>query len=322
MCSIVAKSPERIAADMAASGGLLTLDDLNQYETVKTEPLWGDYRGYSYSTNQPPGGGIMLVQMLNMLEEFDLSGLGHNSADYIRVVTEVMKRATSDKDNFVGDPAFFDVPVDRLCSKNYAKELSETIKAGERASVERYPSPESSKTTHVSVVDKDGNAVTMTHSLGMPSGVITEGLGFMYNGCMGVFDPRPGRADSLAPGKSRFSSMCPTIVFDEGRPCIVVGAPGGTQIAMGVLQSLLNVIDFNMNMQQAVSAPRFSSTSNSIDVSNRIPGYITQSLEQRGYEVKRSPLSHAFALVHGIQIKNGEMNGGADPGGDGMALGL
>jgi gamma-glutamyltranspeptidase/glutathione hydrolase len=116
--------------------------------------------------------------------------------------------------------------------------------------------------------------------------------------------------------------MCPTIVFDNGRPYVVVGAPGGTQIAMGVLQSLLNVIDFDMNMQQAVSVPRFSSTSNSIDVSNRIPRYITQPLEQSGYEVKRSPLSFAFALVHGIQIKAEKMNGGADPGGDGIVLGL
>ena len=105
------------------------------------------------------------------------------------------------------------------------------------------------------MVDAAGNAVSMTHSLGMPSGVITNGLGFMYNGCMGVFDPRPGNADSLAPGKSRFSSLCPTIVFEDGKPCIVVGAPGGTQIAMGILQSILNVIDHDMDMQQAVSAP-------------------------------------------------------------------
>ncbi|MFT4729493.1 MAG: gamma-glutamyltranspeptidase/glutathione hydrolase [Granulosicoccus sp.] len=181
---------EQIASDMAGNGGLLTLEDLKQYETVKTSPLWGDYRGYQYATNQPPDGGIMLVQMLNILENFDLSKLGHNSTDYIRIVTEAMKRATSDKDNFVGDPAFFDVPVERLCEKGYAEELAESIRLGERASVERYATAESSKTTHVSVVDKQGNAVTMTHSLGMPSGVITKGLGFMYNGCMGGFDPR------------------------------------------------------------------------------------------------------------------------------------
>lgn len=311
---------EQIAADMQANGGLLSLVDLQNYETVKAEPLWGIYRGYRYSTNQPPGGGAMLVEMLNMLECFDLAAMGHNSTEYIRVVTEVMKRATSDKDNFIGDPDFVDVPMDRLTDKQYAGQLAEDIRNGVRASVARFVKAESSKTTHVSVIDDEGNAVSMTHSLGMPSGVITEGLGFMYNGCMGVFDPRPGRADSLAPGKSRFSSMCPTIVFKDDEPCIVVGAPGGTQIAMGVLQSILNIIDFDMDMQQAVSAPRFSSTSDAIDISNRIPDYVVEPLRQDGYTVQRLATGFAFALVHGIQVKDGAMNGGADPGGDGMVL--
>jgi len=309
-----------IAADMGAHGGLLSLDDLNRYETVKSEPLWGEYRGYRFSTNQPPGGGLMLIEMLNMLENFDLSSLDHNSTEYIRIVTEVMKRATSDKDNFIGDPGFVDVPIGRLSDKTHAGAMARDIEAGERASVERFNRTESSKTTHVSVMDGEGNAVSMTHSLGMPSGVITDGLGFMYNGCMGVFDPRPGHADSLAPGKSRFSSLCPTIVFRGDDPYIVVGAPGGTQIAMGVLQSILNVIDFKMDMQQAVSAPRFSSTSDAIDVSNRIPAFVTAPLEDMGYRVQRLPQSFAFALVHGIQVNDGQMNGGADPGGDGMAL--
>ena len=262
----------------------------------------------------------MLIEMLNMLERFDLAAMGHNSTDYIRTVTEVMKRATSDKDNFIGDPNFVDVPVARLTDKQYAAQLSEAIQRGERASVERFRKAESSNTTHVSVVDGDGNAVSMTHSLGMPSGVITEGLGFMYNGCMGVFDPRPGRVDSLAPGKSRFSSLCPTIVFQNDEPYLVIGAPGGTQIAMGVLQAMLNVIDFDMDMQQAVQAPRFSATSDTIDVSNRIPDYTVRPLREMGYTVQRLPTGFAFALVHGIQSVRGMMNGGADPGGDGVAL--
>ena len=181
---------------------------------------------------------------------------------------------------------------------------------------------ESKSTTHVCVVDEEGNAFTMTHSLGMPSGVITEGLGFMYNGCMAVFDPRPGRAGSLAPGKSRFSSMCPTIVFRDGSPYVVIGAPGGTQITMGVLQALLNVLDFDMSMSEAVSAARFSATSNPIDVSNRIPRFVTRELEEQGYEVIRWAASYAFARVHGIRLDDGLWSGGADPAGDGMALGV
>jgi gamma-glutamyltranspeptidase/glutathione hydrolase len=262
----------------------------------------------------------MLVEMLHMLEEFDLRGMGHNSPEYIRTVCEVMKRATIDKDRWVGDPRFVDVPVGRLTDRDYAAQLAKQIRAGEVAHVERMGPAESKNTTHISVIDERGNAVSMTHSLGMPSGVVTEGLGFMYNGCMGVFDPRPGRADSIEPGKSRFSSLCPSIVFEGDDPALVIGAPGGTQIAMGVLQGILNVIDHEMSVSDAVAAPRFSATSDAIDVCNRIPRYVTRELEASGYSVVRSPLSYTFAWVHAIGIRGGVVSGGADPGADGMAL--
>jgi gamma-glutamyltranspeptidase/glutathione hydrolase len=313
---------EEIAADFKAHGGLMSLDDLRSYRTTRSDPLKGSYRGCDIATNHPPGGGIMLVEMLNILEHFDLAAMGHNSTGYIRTVCEAMKAATSDKDRFVGDPAFYDVPVERLTSKAHASDIAARIKAGERISVERLDlPPEPKDTTHVAVVDRHGNCVTMTHSLGMPSGVISDGLGFMYNGCMAVFDPRPGRAGSIAPGKSRFSSVVPTIAFKQGKPHVVLGAPGGTQIVMGVMQSLLNVLDFGMDMQNAVSAPRFSSTSNAIDITNRIPGYVVEPLEREGYEVIRSPLTFGIAAVHGIRIgPDGRMDGGADPGHDGVAL--
>lgn len=160
----------------------------------------------------------------------------------------------------------------------------------------------------------------MTHSLGMPSGVITPGLGFMYNGCMGVFDPRPGRAGSIAPGKSRFSSLCPTMVFEGGEPLIILGAPGGTQIAMGVLQVLLNMLDFKMPVVEAVSAPRFSATSNAIDITNRIPSYVVEPLVNDGYEVIRLPDTFGIAAVHAIEQTPAGPRGGADPGDDGVAL--
>jgi gamma-glutamyltranspeptidase/glutathione hydrolase len=170
------------------------------------------------------------------------------------------------------------------------------------------------------VIDGEGNCVAMTHSLGMPSGVVTEGLGFMYNGCMGVFDPRPGRAGSLAPGKARFSSVVPSIVFEGERPHMVIGAPGATQIAMGVLQVLLNAIDFDMTMVEAVSAPRFSATSNAIDVSNRIPRGVERELTAQGYEVVRSPRTYGFASVHALRVHADGLDGGADPGHDGVVL--
>lgn len=313
---------DRIVVDMAANGGLLGRADLEGYQPVRTTPLEGRYRGHRIATNQPPGGGVMLLEMLNILERFDLAGIGHNTPQYLRVVCEAMKRATVDKDRYVGDPAFVDVPLDRLTSKDYAAGLADEIRRGEKAAVARLQPADlvPKDTTHLSVVDAEGNCVAMTHSLGMPSGVITEGLGFMYNGCMGVFDPRPGRAGSIAPGKSRFSALCPTMVFDGDRPLLVLGAPGGTQIVMGVLQAILNVLDFGMTMAEAVAAPRFSSTSNAIDVANRIPRSVTRELEAQGYEVIRNPFGYTIGWVHGIRILPGRLDGAADPGRDGVAL--
>ena len=310
-----------IDRDMKSNGGLVSADDLAAYEAEILPPLWSSYRGHGVSTNRPPGGGLMLIEMLNVLESFDLRSMAHNSAEYIRTVCEAMKYATADKDRYIGDPKFVDVPVERLASKDYARELAAAIFRGERATVPRFNSGLPSKdTTHVSIVDREGNCVSMTHSLGMPSGVVTEGLGFIYNGCMAVFDPRPARAGSIAPGKARFSSICPSIVFKGGKPYIVVGAPGATQIAMGVLQSILNVIDFDMKMSDAVAAPRFSATSNIIDVTNRILRSETRKLQAEGYEVVRAPQSFGVACVHGIRIMGDTIDGGADPGADGMVI--
>lgn len=310
-----------MAKDMAAHDGLVGARDLADYRPRQSVPLYSTYRGCRVTSGPPPGGGVMLLEMLNILENFDLATLRHNSADYIVTVAEAMKRATVDKDRYVGDPRFIEIPLDRLLSKSYARELAAEIKDGRKANVVRLNSPApAADTTHVSVVDPEGGCVSLTHSLGMPSGVITPGLGFFYNGCMGAFDPRPNRAASIAPGKSRFTGMCPSIVFRDDEPFLVIGAPGGTQIPMGVLQAIVNVIDFNMTMQEAVMAPRFSATSNAIDVVNRIPRAIGRSLAATGYEVIRNPFSHSVAWVHGIKVSNGELKGGADPARDGVAL--
>ncbi|WP_416900059.1 MAG: gamma-glutamyltransferase [Minwuia sp.] len=314
---------ERIAEDFAAHGGLLSYGDLKSYRTTRRDPIDFTYRDYRLTTNHPPGGGIMVNEMMNILENFDLARIGHNTVEYIRIVSEAMKIATSDKDNHVGDPDFYDVPMDWLTSKDHAAEAAKRIENGEKHHVERIGMEESKQTTHVAVIDADGNVVTMTHSLGMPSGVITDGLGFMYNGCMGVFDPRPGRAGSIAPGKARFSSVCPTIVFRDGEVKLAIGAPGGTQIAMGVMQATLNVLDHGMTMTEAVCAPRFSATSDIIDLTNRIPRFVQRELEGMGYQVVRSAETFGIAAVHGIRVRpDGGLDGGADPGHDGVAIGI
>ena len=312
---------KKIDADMRANGGLITLDDLAACETELTEPLWTSYRGYRIATNQPPGGGLMIVLMLNILENFDLAAMGHNSPDYIATVSEAMKIATVDKDARMGDPLFVDIPFNELASKDYAQRMAERIKRGEKTHVPRMNSggAESRETTHICVADTAGNSVSMTHSLGSSSGVVTEGLGFMYNNCMMVFDPRPGHAGSLAPGKARFSALSPTIVFKDNKPFLLVGAPGGTTITMGNLQAILNVIDFGMNAQEAVSAPRFTTTSDTIEVTNRILRSAERDLQARGYPTLRHAMSYMHPTVHTIRLQDGTLDGGADPSGDGMA---
>lgn len=312
----------QIAADMAAHDGLLTLGDLAACRAEENAPLLGTYRGYRIATNNPPGGGIQLIEMLNILEHFDLRAMGHNSPEYIRVVSEAMKIATVDKDAKVGDPKFVPVPVGELTSRQYATDMAERIRGREKTLVPRFNGggAENKHTTHICVVDNDGNAVTMTHTLGQPSGVVTEGLGFMYNGAMAVFDPRPGHAGSLEPGKSRFSALSPTIVFRDETPFLVLGAPGATYITMGNLQVILNVIDFGMNAEQAVYAPRFAAVSDTIELSNRILHAAERDLRTQGYPTKRHAQSFQFARVHAIRIVDGTPDGGADPASGGMVL--
>jgi gamma-glutamyltranspeptidase/glutathione hydrolase len=200
--------------------------------------------------------------------------------------------------------------------------MAERIRRGEKTDVPRFNAggTESKHTTHICVVDDTGNAVTMTHTLGQPSGVVTDGLGFMYNGAMAVFDPRPGHAGSLAPGKARFSAMSPTIVFKDDIPCLVLGAPGATYISMGNLQVMLNVLDFGMTAEAAVCAPRFAAVSSTIEISNRILRSTEKDLRAWGYPVTRYAQSYGFAWVHAIRIVDGVMDGGADPATGGLVI--
>ncbi|MBS7809765.1 gamma-glutamyltransferase [Roseococcus pinisoli] len=310
---------QEMAADFAAQGGLIAEEDFAQFKLSAVEPIWGSYRGHRIATNPPPSSGLSMIELLNILENFDLAALEHNGAEHVRLLAEAMKRMTLDKDAHMGDPAYVDVPVARLTSKEHAAAHAAEIRAGERATVKRLDRSQR-ETTHVSVVDAEGNAVALTHTLGSPSGAITEGLGFMWNGTMSRFDPRPGRAGSIAPGKRRSSSAAPTIVFRDNRPFIVIGAPGGSYIAPAVAQGIMNVIDFGMPMAEAVAAPRVMGVSDSIDVANRVPRHVTDALEAEGYSVKRSWMSYAFAALHGIRIEGTRLEGGADPQRDGMAL--
>lgn len=310
---------DEIDADMRANGGLLRREDLAAFRTVRNPPLWTEYRGVRLAGPQPPGSGVAVFEILSILSQFDLAALPHNSAAHLRILAEAQKQATIDKDRHVGDPEFTDVPVGRLLGAEHAAAVAANIRAGRQARVERMGA-EPRDTTTVHVVDRWGNAVSMTHTLGTPSGVISPGLGFMHNGSMGAFDPRPGRTGSIAPGKARLSSMAPCIGFRGDVPFLSIGAPGGTHIPLSVSQAISNIVDFRMTMLEAVCAPRISAPTGTVEVSNRIPEYVTDELAAMGYQVARSHLSYAFAAVHGVMRTGDALSGGADPQRDGMAL--
>jgi gamma-glutamyltranspeptidase / glutathione hydrolase len=311
----------RIVEDMRRHGGPMTLEDLANFKVQRRAPLKVGYRGRVVATPPPPGGGIMVAEMLRILEGFELASLEHNGPEYIRVLAEAMKIAGRDKERHIGDPDFVPPPLDRLLSDAYAQDCALGIRRGEKTKLTRLAS-DCKNTTTVSCIDRNGLVVSLTHTNGVASGVIPPGTGFVLNGAMNWYDPRPGRAGSIAPGKRRFSSMTPTIVFEDGKPVMTLGAPGGAWIGVAILQVILNVLDWGMSVQEAVAAPRFSATSDAIDISNRIPRRTQKGLEAMGYEVRRSPLTFPFAAPHGITCWDGELEGGADPQRDGYAAGI
>ena len=311
----------RIVADQQAHGGLLSAADLAGFAPCVNAPIAITYRGRKVAVPPPPAGGITVAQILRILERFDLAALGHNSPEYIRVVAEAMKIAGRDKDENIGDPDFFTPPLARMLSDDWADAQAARIKRGEKASLTRALA-DAPHTTTLSAVDANGMVVSVTHTLATPSGVIPPGTGFMLNGAMNWYDPRPGRAGSIAPGKKRFSSMAPTIVFHEGRPVATLGAPGGAWIGIALLQTLVNMLDFGMGMQEAVQAPRFAATGPAIDISNRIPRAVECALVAQGETVRRAFHSYPFAAPHGISRWDGALEGGADPQRDGMAVGI
>ena len=267
----------RLIADfMRKFDGLITETDLARYEAEELAPIHGTYRGYDvYSMAPPSSGGTVLVEMLNIVEGFNLKEMGHNSAMYLHVITEAMRRAYADRAEFLGDPNFNpEMPIDRLTSKSYAAELRSSIelfrasKSDSSKFSRAYAAYESEETNHYSVVDADGNMVAVTYTLeqGYGSKIVVEGAGFLLNNEMGDFNPIPGYTSTtgligtppnlVAPEKRMLSSMTPTIVAYGGKPVLAIGTPGGRTIINAVMQVILNVIDHDMNIAEAIEAPR------------------------------------------------------------------
>ena len=266
-----------IVEQMKRGHGLITAEDLANYEPKERRPVVGTYRGRKIVSMPPPSsGGAILIQMLNMLEGFDVAKMDHNSAAYVHLVCEIEKRAFADRSVFFGDSDFFDVPLDGLTSKRYARERIASFDPAKRTdpATLKEGAPrgrrEKEETTHFSIVDAKGNAVSNTYTLNdsYGSGIFVQGAGFLLNNEMDDFSIKPGvrnmygviggEANAIAPGKRMLSSMSPTLVYDtEGRLWLVLGTPGGPTIFTQVFQVIVNCIDFGVGIEQAVAAPRF-----------------------------------------------------------------
>jgi gamma-glutamyltranspeptidase/glutathione hydrolase len=296
-----------IVADFEANGGFITKEDLESYQVNVTEPLRGSYRGLSMVAAGAPAGGLTLLQMLNYLEKFDLSAHGWPSTFVATRFVEAMGWAVADRERHVADPRFTDVPTGRLSDKAYAAAAA-AAHAHDRAD-----------TTQVCVVDDQGIAVSLTHTLGSASGVVTPGLGFGYNDYMNCFDPRPGRPNSVRPGKTRVTMMTPTMVFDGDRLRVCIGAPGGTKIVTGILQVLVHVLDHGMTPVEAVSAPRVDFQGDVVQMEARIPPAVARGLEAAGYRVNRRTLNYDsyFSRPQVIVAREGGLVGASDPRKDG-----
>tara|TARA_B110000196_G_scaffold61250_1_gene50968 strand:+ start:2552 stop:4234 length:1683 start_codon:yes stop_codon:yes gene_type:complete len=267
------KTAQLITDFMATNGGLITLEDLRKYRAIERKPIKSNYRDYEIVSMPPPSsGGIIISEMLNILEHYDLEKIGHNSAQYLHILTEAMRRGYADRANYLGDPDFNeDMPLERLLSKEHAEDLRKTINLSKKSTsdpalfAEIY---ESDETTHFSVVDKAGNMVSLTYTLefGYGSHIVVEGAGFLLNNEMGDFNEQPGVTNikgeigtppnQIRPEQRMLSSMTPTIVAKDGIPLFATGTPGGKTIINTTMQTILNIVDHGMTIAEAIEAPR------------------------------------------------------------------
>jgi gamma-glutamyltranspeptidase/glutathione hydrolase len=369
-----------IARDMAANGGLITLEDLKRYRPIWRDPVCGPFRIYQVCSMPPPSsGGILLLQMLNMIADTDLKAMGWHHPDALHLLVEAMKMAYADRATYLGDPDFTNVPVQALISPTYARQRrqeidwqkarpSSQVKPGNPAQLQNpllpiglpgqhpsgfhlairpstpplpnfasgvFPIRESPETSHLSVVDQEGNAVSLTFTvnLGFGAGVVVPGAGIVLNNEMDDFAIAPdvpnafglvgGEANAIAPGKTPLSSMTPTIVTENGRLRVVVGAPGGSTIITTVLQILLNVLVYEMDARPAIAAPRLHHQwfPDQLRMERWGFDYLTLAeLRRRGHELsENAPWGNAQAIVH---TSNGWLEGATDPRGEGAAYGF
>jgi len=329
-----------IVKEMKKHDGWITKKDLKNYRSVIRKPVHGTYRGYDIYSVPPPGsGGVHIVQMLNILEPYNLKSMGHNTGKTIHIMAEVMKHSFADRARYMGDPDFISVPVTELTSRSYAVTIQKQINPEITTPSDEIfhgilPGYESHETTHYSVVDQEGNAVSNTYTINFSygSGIIVQGAGFFLNNEMDDFSAKPGvpngygltggHANSIRPGKRMLSSMSPTIVLKEGNPFVVTGSPGGSRIITTTLQVILNVIDHGMNIQEAVNAPRMHHQwlPDEIRVEEGLNPGTLEDLRSMGHTVSvKGNMGRASSIL--IDYENGILFGASDPRSGGLAVG-
>ncbi|HLR30438.1 MAG TPA: gamma-glutamyltransferase [Paenalcaligenes sp.] len=330
---------EAIATEMQEHPGAITLEDLQNYAVALREPLTGEYRDHTIATMPPPSsGGVHLLQILNIAEQWPLSDWGHNSADMVHHLSEAMKYAYADRSVYLGDPDYFDVPVKGLTNKAYAHDIADKIdnqatpaEAIQEGNPHDY---EGDQTTHYSILDDAGNAVSVTYTLNtnFGSGIVVPGTGILLNNEMDDFALKPGvanaygliggEANAVEAGKRPLSSMTPTMVFKDGTPILVTGSPGGARIITTVLQTVLNAIDYEMNPAQNAASPRFHHQwlPDELRLEQGFSPDTVHLLEERGHNISVKP---AMGRTQTVQQRNDALQGYSDPRNpDGRTLGF
>jgi gamma-glutamyltranspeptidase/glutathione hydrolase len=325
-----------IVEEMKRGNGIISYEDLKQYEAKERQPVIFNYKGYAIITMpMPSSGGVLLPQMMHMIEDQPVKQYGFQSAQAVQLMTEIERRAYADRAKYLGDVDFYKVPIGKLTSTAYAKERMKDYRpntAGSSAVVQAGIIPESEETTHFSVYDAAGNAVSVTTTLngGYGSSTVPGGAGFLLNNEMDDFSIKPGvpnlygavggDANAIAPGKRMLSSMTPTIVLKNNKPYLIVGTPGGTTITTSVFQTLINILEFDMSVEDAVNKPKFHHQwlPDEIQVEADFPQAVRDQLQQMGYTIKQRG---AIGRTEVIRIDaNGKIEAVADKRGDDGAV--
>jgi len=297
---------KQIIKDFNENEALITESDLKNYKCDWIKPLKGNFSGNEIYSTPLPGGGLALLQTLRMVELFNILSYPLNSSKYVNSLARIFSSIQKDRMSFHSDPKFNPADIKKLLSDEYLKSIYKDT--------DNKNSLEPKDTTVITVSDREGNAITLCHSLGYGSGVYTKNLGFMYNNCMSGFDPIPNNPNSIAPGKARSTAVAQTLICKDGNPKLILGSPGGSHITAGLAQAIINYLHFKMDLQDAVCRPRFDAYRNILLLESRMPYTLENELSDN-WEILRSPSPFGMVgRIYAIAFTESGPKPGYDPG--------